>query len=351
MNFQNVCRTCLQTPKSAKIKNIFEEAKHLLGKIEAISSVVIEENSELPNQICEECITNITHFYNFRKVIINTDLDLKARLENLKQTNYAFKPRNNTNGNINFKTENLIDEIDIKVEDLDPEFDAPVQGEDQELLLPVKEDSGNGPKGIYQCTKCELQFDTRVRLKRHKKSAHITAGICNICGKVVRSDNLSKHVRMHSEDPVKCPECGRGFKNNESMRSHKLLHKNKDGYTCEFCGKSFKRKQGHTKHLKLHKDRNDMKITCSQCGKSVYDIKRHIMETHTGRKPYICEFCNKAFARGHALKVHSRQHTNERPYTCNYCEDTFPQKVSLTTHLKSKHGITEVADIDVNVGM
>lgn len=38
----------------------------------------------MPSEICNECVSNVNKFYNFRKVIINSDLDLKNKQQALK---------------------------------------------------------------------------------------------------------------------------------------------------------------------------------------------------------------------------------------------------------------------------
>ena len=56
------------------------------------------------------------------------------------------------------------------------------------------------------------------------------------------------------------------------------------------------------------------------------------MRTHTGKKPYVCIECGKAFARSSHLTVHMRTHTGEKPYACNECDKAFTNPSNLKTY-------------------
>lgn len=49
---------------------------------------------------------------------------------------------------------------------------------------------------LYKCTKCDFQSGL-TEMKRHKTAVHYTIGVCNICGKSMRTDNLARHVKDH----------------------------------------------------------------------------------------------------------------------------------------------------------
>lgn len=58
--------------------------------------------------------------------------------------------------------------------------------------------------------------------------------------------------------------------------------------------------------------------------------------THTGLKPYNCDYCKKGFAEMGNLRQHiSSIHLNERKYSCEKCKNSFKTHYSHQVHIRS----------------
>ncbi|KAL3266247.1 hypothetical protein HHI36_010427 [Cryptolaemus montrouzieri] len=209
----------------------------------------------------------------------------------------------------------------------------------------------NQEKKNFSCAECKLEFQNNkyayyLHMLKHKKSQ------CKICGILIRSDNMSKHVECHTSGPRVCDLCGTTCKNIESLRGHifYMHRKTADQYKCDQCNRSFRMKY----KLELHKKKEHIGIRghiCSTCKKGFFtlrDMNHHIKMTHLKLRPHVCPHCERGFSSKYALKTHVRQHTNETPYKCYICAEGFRQNVSLRTHLKSKHNIEEVKNFPVS---
>ena len=55
--------------------------------------------------------------------------------------------------------------------------------------------------------------------------------------------------------------------------------------------------------------------------------------THTGKKPYQCQYCEKVFSHKTNLIAHTRAHTGEELYHCSQYNKDFAQSNEMKSHI------------------
>ena len=74
-------------------------------------------------------------------------------------------------------------------------------------------------------------------------------------------------------------------------------------------------------------------IKCDKMFSTPHGLEVHARRSHSGKRPFACEMCNKTFGHEVSLSQHRTVHTAEKTFECKQCGKQFKRSSTLSTHL------------------
>ncbi|XP_075229758.1 uncharacterized protein LOC142329235 [Lycorma delicatula] len=137
-----------------------------------------------------------------------------------------------------------------------------------------------------------------------------------------------QHKNDNLQNLISCVVC-------RGLKIHEMLHTGKYPFICEFCGKGFISSHILNEH-KGGKHFKEFRHICDVCGKGFYfyDTYHKHRKHHDTPYPNQCDICKQYFRSSSRVAEHKRiKHTLERPYKCPYCPSSFHVGNLLKYHL------------------
>uniref|UniRef100_A0A1Q3EZC7 Putative c2h2-type zn-finger protein n=1 Tax=Culex tarsalis TaxID=7177 RepID=A0A1Q3EZC7_CULTA len=267
-----------------------EPMKHTLNQLVHMPEIVAccmgqhQQQPDLPNGVCNECITVMLKFQQFVKKCDQAQRQLLKMDEELLNTATANKENTAENKEHEFELVDLSMDteeiIPLQQDELDQQEEAQMEIElvQQEQALQKIE------KVKQRCLRCDKDFTNLVQYRNHMKSGHRDEGYeCQICNKKFSErSRLRFHLeKVHENRRFKCPECNppRYFNWQCSLNTHMKVHQYQ--FNCDDCWRTFPTDEKLQEHRVTHDDAKNFK--CLECGtkfKTKWRMEAHKERVH-----------------------------------------------------------------------
>lgn len=303
----NKCRLCLKDGNIAIYNS--DNTFNIAEAIQTFVDIQVKENDGYSKHLCMKCHAFLHNAVAFKKSAQDIEKQLhQTPAQDSGGELYAENDPDFHNMSPLAVPEELVHKSEYTCKLCKLNFKSSEQ-------LIVHKRSSTHKKVRIRCPLCYRLLTAQLYQKhvaRHQSATHL---ICDICGKLYRKDNLSRHLQLHSFDlPFKCQICPYRGRFKDSLKIHMRTHTGDKPFSCDKCELRFLTRSNLNRHLLTHEKERPVK--CLECGRGFYtkrDMEVHFKADHAGLREFGCKICGNKYGTRKALMRHEvRVHRREK---------------------------------------
>ncbi|CAH1105902.1 unnamed protein product [Psylliodes chrysocephalus] len=184
----------------------------------------------------------------------------------------------------------------------------------------------------HECKNCNKHYKNVGDLRRHQRleCGKEPTNECTLCGyKTYRAPDLKLH---YLRPRFACSKCLRTYKYKYDLRKHVLNECGKEPTReCTMCDFKTFRTNGLNIHYKSV-------VFCMQCGRSYKNLQTLRMHVKLDCGPVACPKCDKLYKNANSMNSHFYQDCGRaKRFSCSFCPACFKRKQQLLVHMSRKH--------------
>lgn len=345
-SFEHFCRICATQPK--KVVNLFGTIHNGISLADMLMYCLkrsVNKIDGLPNSICLNCKTNLIFTYEFYSLCEASEQYFLKRLSPNDQNNDEFKTI------LSNEATHDTNDMSIAHIKLETEYEMPVTATILQPSSLVDEKFGFDVQSNVLASELicvEENFDiNNIEVEENGETSKQLQPISRLRQrrsptKQKATQAMVQKVRHKTNDEhgvFECFECKQEFHLLNDLRQHMNEHNStRKPFECKTCSMRFI----HINSLVRHKLRHNKNIHecehCSQSFNTLTAVKQHVQDQHKDHlDAYECDQCSEKFALHFLLTLHQEWHKKAKPIRCSTCNAVFFNERKLKAHIRDNH--------------
>ena len=145
----------------------------------------------------------------------------------------------------------------------------------------------------------------------------------------ITSSTIIRHKQIHTDEkPFPCNFCVKKFASRKAMKRHEIIHSKIEDMV---------KNEAQSNQARIQEENSDQSENSAKRENSAK--KENPAQIASGKVP--CGLCGKQLSKK-SMKVHERLHTGKNPYKCKFCKKAFKQKSHANKHELTHAGENQI---------